>query len=203
LPLASTALPPRAIAPTSAIMETALRMIVSSRCRVTRKPGAHGTGACLRDGKHHRLLGHSWCRASPARSGSTWCCADGEQQQGFDPPRRGSENCQSGILRPRSPAAGRDRSPGSWKRQFGPAEEALADHVADRRELAGDVGCGDERWTPSKRAANASTASSPAKSTVTRTVCVVIIVFVPCGLIPIGIKPFTDHRHRSRKLIRA
>jgi hypothetical protein len=26
----------------------------------------------------------------------------------------------------------------------GPAEEALADQVADRRKLSGDVGCGDE-----------------------------------------------------------
>ena len=28
----------------------------------------------------------------------------------------------------------------------------------------------------------------------------VMVVFVPCGLVPIGIKPFTDRRHRSRKL---
>jgi len=31
----------------------------------------------------------------------------------------------------------------------------------------------------------------------------VMVVFVPCGLAPIGIKPFTDRRHRSRKLIGA
>jgi hypothetical protein len=31
----------------------------------------------------------------------------------------------------------------------------------------------------------------------------VIIVFVPYGLVSIGIKPFTDRRHRSRKLSRA
>jgi hypothetical protein len=28
----------------------------------------------------------------------------------------------------------------------------------------------------------------------------VMIVFVPCGLVPMGDKPFTDRRHRSRKL---
>ena len=28
----------------------------------------------------------------------------------------------------------------------------------------------------------------------------VTIVFVHCGLVPIGIKPFTHRRHRSRKL---
>jgi hypothetical protein len=28
----------------------------------------------------------------------------------------------------------------------------------------------------------------------------VMIVFVPYGLVSIGIKPFTDRRHRSRKL---
>jgi hypothetical protein len=28
----------------------------------------------------------------------------------------------------------------------------------------------------------------------------VMIVLVPCGLVSIGIKPFTDRQHRSRKL---
>jgi len=31
----------------------------------------------------------------------------------------------------------------------------------------------------------------------------VLIVFVPCGFVPIGIKPFTHRRHRSRKLVGA
>jgi hypothetical protein len=33
---------------------------------------------------------------------------------------------------------------GSYKRHLGLAEETLADYVADRCELSGNVGCGDE-----------------------------------------------------------
>jgi hypothetical protein len=81
-----------------------------------------------------------------------------------------------------------------------PAEEPFVDYVVDRRELSGDIECGDESWTLSKRIANTSAANSVPKVNRHEDSMFVMIVFVPYGLVSIGLKPSTDSRHRSRKL---
>jgi hypothetical protein len=73
--------------------------------------------------------------------------------------------------------------------------------VVDRREPSGDTECGDESLTLSKRLANTSAANSVPKVNRHEDSMFVMIVFVPYGLVSIGLKPSTDSRHRSRKLM--
>jgi len=69
------------------------------------------------------------------------------------------------------PLSAAEAEAGSYKRHLGSAEETVTDYMPDRCELSGKVSCGDKRQTPSNRIANASAATSAAKSIVTRTVC--------------------------------
>ena len=68
-----------------------------------------------------------------------------------------------------------------------PADEPFADYVVDRREPSGDTECGDESWTLSKRLANTSAANSVPKVNRHEDSVFVMIVFVPYGLVSIGL----------------